>query len=72
MTRTPKIFKINKYWARTHDFCVEKISTKPSESYSGNWIFGECVEKISTNPGYDSDGFSTICQQGLITLKMDY
>ena len=24
MTRTPKIFKINKYWARTHDFCVEK------------------------------------------------
>jgi len=66
MTRTPKIFKINKYWARTHDFCVEKISTKPSESYSGNWIFGECVEKISTNPSESYPGFvekiSTICQ----------
>ena len=28
LTRTPKIFKIEKYWAGTHDFCVGIISKK--------------------------------------------
>ena len=42
LTRTPKIFKNKKYWPSTHDFSVEKNSTKPSESYP------DFVEKSST------------------------
>ena len=49
LTRTPKIFKTKKYWTGMI-FVWKKNSTKPSDSYPRNWIFGECVEKKSTKP----------------------
>ena len=46
-------------------FLLEKISTKPSDSYPGNRIFGKFMEKNSTKPeSYPVfvEKISTICQ----------